>query len=90
MNDKEKFYSVINQFDFLKPLWDQTNHEIRMNAFQTRLGTMSEGEAHLAKFMAAIWFWDNRSGFDLFRAIGSVSGRYKKVIEEWVAEPYWP
>ncbi len=90
MNDKEKFYSVINQFDFLKPLWDQVNHEIRIDAFEKRLGLMSSGERHLARFMAAVWFHDNRYEFDLIAALNSLSGKYEQVILDWANMPYWP
>lgn len=89
MNDREKFYSVINKFQFLKPLWDQNNHEIRIKAFEERIGTMSSGEVHLAKFMAAVWFHDNKYSFDLLSAM-NLSGHFRKVIQDWVKEPYWP
>ena len=89
MNDREKFYSVINQFDFLKHLWDQTNHEIRINALEERLGTMSSGEVHLAKFMTAVWYHRNKYDFDLFQAM-NLSSNFRKVIQDWIKEPYWP
>ena len=90
VSDKEKFYSVINQFDFLSPYWDQESHGLRRNSFEKRLGTMSSGEYHLAAFMANVWFNSNEYDFDLFDALGTVSGRFKAVIEDWVKQPYWP
>ncbi len=89
MSDRHKFYAAINKFDFLAPLWDQTKHEIRLDDFENRLGTMSSGECHLAKFMAAIWFHDNRYGFDIFQAM-TLSDHFRNIIIDWVAEPYWP
>lgn len=83
-------YSVVNQFDCLKPLWDQQNHEIRLDAFEQRLGTMSTGEGHLAKFMANVWFHDDKYNFSLIDAMGTVYGDFKAVIEDWVKNPYWP
>lgn len=90
ITDREKFYSVINQFDYLKPLWDQVNHEIRLEAFNDRLGTMSTGEMYLAKFMANIWFHDERYNFSLIDAMGALYGHFKAPIEDWVKAPYWP
>ena len=90
MTDKEKFYSVVNQFDYLKPLWDQVNHEIRLEAFENRLATMSTGEKYLALFMANIWFHDDRYPFSLIDAMGTLYGHFKAPVEDWVKNPYWP
>ena len=90
MTDREKFYSVINQFHYLKPLWDQENHEIRLEAFEDRLGTLSTGEGYLARFMANIWFHKDRYNFSLIDAMGILHGKYKAPIEDWVKNPYWP
>ena len=90
MSDRDRFYSVISQFSFLKPFWDQKNHEFKSDLFEERLGTMSAGEAHLAKFMAAVWLHNNKYHFDLFSAVGSVSGSVESVIQDWVKCPYCP
>lgn len=87
---REKFYNVINQFDYLKPLWDQKNHKIRLNAFNDRLETMSTGEEYLAKFMANVWFHNDRYNFSLTDAMGTLHGQFKAPIEDWVKNPYWP
>ncbi|WP_067585241.1 hypothetical protein [Endozoicomonas ascidiicola] len=90
MSDKEKFYSVVNQFDFLKPFWDQKAHEIRYKSLEERLGTMSSGEMFLAKFMANVWFHQDEYPFSLIDAMGTLCGDFKEVIEDWVKSPYWP
>ena len=89
MSDKEKFYLVINRFDFLGPLWDQEKHQLKKTEFEDRLGTMSSGEVHLAKFMAAVWFHRDHYGFDLFSSM-NLSPNFKTVITDWVLDPYWP
>ncbi|USE39118.1 hypothetical protein [Endozoicomonas sp. SCSIO W0465] len=61
-----------------------------MEAFETRLGTMSTGEMYLAKFMANIWFYDDRYPFSLIDAMGTLYDQFKIPIEDWVKNPYWP
>lgn len=90
LTDREIFYNVVNQFNFLKPLWDQAKHEIRLEAFENRLGTMSTGEKYLACFMANIWFHENRYDFSLIDAMGRLDGPFRRPIVDWVKNPYWP
>ena len=90
MTDKQKFYSVVDRFPCLQPFWNQDKHELRRDAFEKRLGTMSSGEYQLAIFMANVWFHQDEYEFSIFDALGTVSGRYKQVIADWVREPYWP
>lgn len=89
MNDRDKFYSVINQFDFLVPLWDQEHHKMKIDTFEKRLGTLSTGEQKLAKFMAAVWSHENQYEFDLFNSM-TLSTKFFNVIKDWVNNPYWP
>ena len=90
MNDREKFYSVVNQFTFLIPLWDQEHHEIKLDLLETQVTVMSSGERHITLFMANVWFNYERYPFDMLKAASVLSGRYKRVLVEWVTDPYWP
>lgn len=90
VSDRKRFYSVINQYRFLAPYWDQERHEIKLKEFEERLGTMSTGEKHLAKFMAAVWSHEDNYGFDIVDALNFMDGAFAETIKEWVADPYWP
>ena len=90
MSDRERFYNIINQYDCLQPYWDQKKHEIKLKEFEQALGRMSTGEAILARFMANVWFGEERYFFNLIDAAGTLGGRYKAVIIDWLSKPYWP
>lgn len=89
MRDREKFYLIVNQFG-LHRYWDQENHEIRLKNFDAALGLMSSGEAIFARFMANVWFGEDKYPFNITDAAGTLGQEHKKVIIEWLANPYWP
>lgn len=90
MSDRKRFYNVINQYDCLKPYWDQQNHEIKLKEFDKALGLMSTGEAILARFMANVWFGEEKYLFNITDAAATLDGSYKAVIIDWLSKPYWP
>ena len=92
MTDREKFYQVINSFDFLQPYWDQKKHKVKIDEIEERLGTMSTGEKHLALFMIGVWFHRSQIGmeFDLFTAFSTLGGHFRKPVIDWVNNPYYP
>ncbi len=90
MNDKEKFYQIINQFDFLKPLWKQGKGELRLEELECRMQAMSSGEQELAAFMVSVWCHGREYDFDIFSAMKTLSGQSLQIIKDWIAEPYWP
>lgn len=87
----QRFYVLLDRCPRIKHLWDRENAEIKIDLFESELGVMSPSEAHLAKFFSAIWFGDNqRYGFDLVDAIACMDTQERKIILDWVADPFWP
>lgn len=88
---RERFYQMLDQVLRIDHLWDREKHELKVNLFEKELGIMSTGEVHLAKFFASLWFNNNkRYGFDLVDAVATLDSTERKLIIDWVANPFWP
>lgn len=92
MNDKERFFAVINQFDYLKPYWDQASCEIKNYKIKEDLSVLSTGERMLLCFLASVWNWSEIEGlkFDVVVAMSVLDGKHKQVVIDWINDPYWP
>ena len=92
MSDMKKFFSVINQFDYLKKYWDQSKHEIRKTKIREDLSQLSTGERMLLCFLASVWNWSviDELKFDVVVAMSILDGEHRQVIIDWINDPYWP
>ena len=89
MNDKERFYNMVNQTN-LSHYWDQKKHEIKLKEFEQALGRMSTGEAILARFMANVWFGEEKYFFNIIEAAKTLDSKHIQIITNWLKSPYWP
>lgn len=92
MTDIERFFLVVNQFDYLKPYWDQVNLEIRVDKIKEDLSLLSTGERMLLCFLASVWNWSVIDGlkFDVVVAMSILDGEHRQVVIDWINNPYWP
>lgn len=87
----ERFFKMLDRVPRIKHLWNKHNGKIDQKAFEAELSVMSSGEVQIAKFLASLWFHDNtRYGFDLVDAVASIDENEKKLIIDWMSNPFWP
>ena len=74
----------------LKDYWDWERGACHVEALCDDMGTWSHGERIMAQFALAVWQGRNDLGFDLIEAARTLNEQDRAVIEEWLAEPFWP
>lgn len=63
-------------------------------------GAQTGGSYHVVAFVLSVWSGGNRSNdgkrwipgydFDLVRALQTLDEAHRRVIQEWIANPWWP
>lgn len=87
----QKFFEMLERVPKLEHLWDKDNNVLLDDDFVASLGVMSSGEVFLAQFFASVWFGNNqRYGFDFVHAVGVLDESKRVIIQEWLANPFWP
>ena len=91
MTDKELFFEMIEQIPSIAQLFDKEKSALRVSDFESALLFMSSGEVHMAKFFVSVWFNNNsRYGFDLVDALSVVNEAWRKIIINWISDPFYP
>lgn len=89
MNNRERFYNMINQTN-LSHYWDQKSHELKVDLFGEDLKMMSSREAMFARFVANIWFGEEKYFFNTIEAAKTLDPKHIQIITNWLQNPYWP
>ena len=90
MSDRQKFFSVVSEIKLLAPYFDQEKGEILIDDFEQRIKTMSSSEKHLAYFFANVWFNKEKYPLNIIDFTSTVDLEYRKIVSDWILEPYWP
>ena len=91
MTDKELFFEMIEQIPSIAQLFDKEKSALKVSEFESALLVMSSGEVHMAKFFVSVWFNNSsRYGFDLIDAVYVIDGAWRKIIINWIADPFYP
>lgn len=72
------------------PFWDLSSRECLLDRVDAYLYTCSKTEGIMLCFLVGVWLHENRITFDLFDAVSCLEGRYLKVVQKWVGDPWWP
>ncbi|MCC1496884.1 hypothetical protein [Alcanivorax sp. 1008] len=75
---------------YLLPLFDLDSACYREDAVDRYLGAASHGEAIMARFALGVWCNNNRFGFDVFEAAGTLDAEQMTVVTSWMRNPLWP
>jgi hypothetical protein len=87
----ERFFDLLERCPRIVHLWDKERSEMNVDLFEEELTVMSKGEVHLALFMASVWFGNaNRYYFDLADAVSAMDSKERRIIIDWIADPFWP
>lgn len=84
-----RFAALICQYPNVAALWDWEERVMRATSFDRVLPGLSHGEKILLRFFEMIWNHDNR-GFDLADAAGVLDLKERKMIADWLVDPFWP
>lgn len=71
-------------------LWDFELGEMRVEAFETYLSSASHGEALFAKFLAVVWFGQDRYGLDIAEVATVLDIDARERLAQWIRAPIWP
>lgn len=85
-----RFFEMLNYVpEKVAKLWDP-KRGLDTVAMEEGLAVWSSGEVYMTKFLVSIWVWDNRYEFDIFSFWNGLDGQYRKVIMDWLADPFYP
>ena len=88
---QQRFFNMLNRVPRIKSLWDEQKKIIKIKEFEAALGVMSPGEIAIAEFFASLWFNNNNKyGFDLVDAVALIDPPERKIIMNWIEDPFWP
>lgn len=91
---QERFFSMLERVPRIRHLWAR-ERGLRSDLFESELGVLSQGEAHMARFFISVWWNGNRNcpeawRFDLVDALSSIDPEHAELIAEWMKNPFWP
>ncbi|HHT1356696.1 TPA: hypothetical protein ACTYC5_004293 [Enterobacter hormaechei] len=84
-----RFYAMVSQYPKVAALWDWEQMVLRSSSFPSSLHGLSHGEVVLVRFFEMIWNHQNK-GFDLADAAGVLDTKERKMIADWLLDPFWP
>ena len=87
--DMARFYSIINQYPNISALWNWEKRELHSSSFASSLGSLSHGEVVLFRFFEMVWNHSNK-GVDIADAAAVLDEKERKMIADWLLEPFWP
>lgn len=90
MNNYDRFFEMLNQIPRIQKIWNKNTKKMDVPLFEKELKLMSSGECHMARFMAGVWLGRNTYEFDLIEAIAILDLPCKRIISDWIAEPFFP
>lgn len=88
--EQKQFRALLLNCPSVSPYWDFERCECDIPALKVRMKTMSHGERVLAQFFLAVWSGENQHGFDLIEATKILDADSLLLIEQWIAEPFFP
>lgn len=87
---QERFFSLLNKHEKITQFWNEDTLEFNIDLFAKLRGVISHGELVLVKFFAAVWFHEDRYGFDITDAMSILDIDGRESIIALLAEPCWP
>lgn len=84
-----RFTALISQYPNVSALWDWDEMQMRRSAFKSSLPGLSHGEKILLRFFEMVWTHED-NGFDLADAAGVLDLKERKMIADWLVDPFWP
>lgn len=89
LTSRERYHLMLKAFPLLSGYWDESANELRYDEMKAALGVLSRGEQIMARFYLSVWCGENE-GFDFLDAAGRLDLDSKKIIINWMIDPFWP
>ncbi|MBD2813975.1 hypothetical protein ID850_04170 [Xenorhabdus sp. Flor] len=88
--EQERFYAMINDYPRISMYWDWQIREINFYLWERDKNTLSLREKVLAQFFISVWTKSNKCDFDFIEAGLFLNKKERKLIANWILEPFWP
>ena len=88
--EQKRFKDTLEQYPRLSPFWDFEKREYDVAGLEQSLGALSHGERLMAEFFAAVWSGENTHDFDFIDAAKTLEPVHRRVVVDWLNDPYFP
>jgi len=88
--EQRQFKKMLEPYSHLKPYWNFEQRECDIDRLRDGLGSLSHGEAIMARFLSAVWLGENTLDFDLIEATKTLDEAQLQVIIAWLSNPVFP
>ena len=90
-NKQRQFKALLEQCcPRLESYWDFDQRECDIERLRNALGSLSHGEAIMARFLAGVWLGENALDFDMIDAVQTLDETQLQVIISWLSKPIFP
>ncbi|CAI2537017.1 hypothetical protein [Serratia ficaria] len=87
--EQERFASMLAPYPRLSTYWDFDKTEVNEQQLRNAISVMSSGEQHMARFFLGLWTGDP-AGFELTEAVAVLEAKDRKLLVDWICNPFWP
>jgi len=88
--EQKRFKETLDHFPRLSPFWDFEKREYDAAALDKSIGAFSHSERLMAEFFVAVWSGENTYAFDFIDAAATLEPDQRRVVADWLDDPYFP
>jgi len=88
--EQRQFKLMLDPYPHFAPYWNFDTRECDSERLREALGSLSHGEAIMARFLCGVWLGENTLDFDLIEATRSLDDTQRQVIIDWLSNPAFP
>ena len=90
-DEQRQFKALLQQCcPGLESYWDFDQRECDIERLRNALGSLSHGEAIMARFLVGVWLGNNAMDFDMIDAVKTLDDTQLQVIISWLSKPIFP
>lgn len=87
----ERFYKLLDKADpTIQQFWNREKHEINTKIPQSLIDSMGMRKIWMLNFLTNVWFGRDEFDFRLIEAVKDLDDKDLAIIQEWIADPFWP
>ncbi|PVZ84182.1 hypothetical protein C9426_24050 [Serratia sp. S1B] len=87
--EQDQFAKMLKDYPRLVGYWDFTKGVCDEVELRNALSVMSSGEQHLARFFLGVWTGQDE-GFDMVAAASVLANLERRMLMDWLDDPFWP
>lgn len=87
--EQKRFKETLEQFPQLSLFWNFEKREYDAKGLGKTLNVMYHGERLMAEFFVAVWTGENTHDFDFIDAAKTLESDHRRVVFDWLSEPYF-